>query len=70
MTPSSFLMSDLHPPITITPRRLSSSSLTLTPQVNDVKKLGLDVAFLVGKTTPESAPNTPDESKEGKAKLF
>lgn len=59
MTPGAFQLSDIYPPITITPKRLSfSSPSTLAPENsddNDVvrRPLGLDVAFLVGKTTPE-----------------
>ncbi|KAL5015420.1 hypothetical protein ScPMuIL_009690 [Solemya velum] len=59
MTPGAIQLSDIYPPITITPKRLSfSPPSTLTSKNSDGnnvarKPFRLDVAFLVGKTTPE-----------------
>ncbi|KAL5015204.1 hypothetical protein ScPMuIL_009474 [Solemya velum] len=68
MTPCTFQLSDIYPPITITPKRLSfTSPSTTAPKICDgsdvVKRpFSLDVAFLVGETTTENFPPT-----EGKA---
>lgn len=65
MTPSAFQLSDIYLPIAITPKRLSFCSPSkLAPKTSndsDVARrpFGLDVAFLVGETTPESI--TPTE---------
>ncbi|KAL5008639.1 hypothetical protein ScPMuIL_014220 [Solemya velum] len=64
MNPCTYQLSDIYPPITITPKRLSfTSTSTPAPKICDssdvVKRpFGLDVAFLVGETTPENSPPT------------
>lgn len=71
LTPSAFQLSDIYPPITITPRRLSftppskltSGSCDGTTEVK--KPFRLDVAFLVGETTSEIVSRIL-EAEEGK----
>ncbi|KAL5015421.1 hypothetical protein ScPMuIL_009691 [Solemya velum] len=67
MTPGAFQLSDIYPPITITPKRLSFTSNSLMPKTSDdsddtKRQFRLDVAFLVGKTSPE-AVTTATESR-------
>ncbi|KAL5015417.1 hypothetical protein ScPMuIL_009687 [Solemya velum] len=67
ITPGAFQLSDIYPPTTITPKRLSfTSHSALTPKTCDgsdaKRQFRLDVAFLVGKTSPEAA-TTDTESR-------
>ncbi|KAL5015424.1 hypothetical protein ScPMuIL_009694 [Solemya velum] len=65
ITPGAFQLSGIYPPISISPKHLSfTSPPALTPQTCDDAKrpFRLDVAFLVGKTSPEAA-TTATESR-------